>query len=118
MLKVGGENVAASEIERVIMGVSGVMEVAVVGAPHPMLDEVPVAFVIGTEAAAAVEDDVLEACRAQLADFKVPRQVRVVDEMPRSTLNKIAKAQLRQSLVDEERQAPALTPDTRTERES
>jgi crotonobetaine/carnitine-CoA ligase len=98
MLKIGGENVAASEIERVIMGVPGVLEVAVVGAPHPMLDEVPVAFVIGAEPAGEIEQAVLSTCRQQLADFKVPRQVRVVDEMPRSTLNKIAKAQLRQSL--------------------
>ncbi|HKA05382.1 MAG TPA: hypothetical protein VKD67_13675, partial [Acidimicrobiales bacterium] len=120
MLKVGGENVAASEIERVIMGVPGVMEVAVVGGPHPMLDEVPVAFVIGLDGSDTIETDVLAACRAELADFKVPRQVRLVHEMPRSTLNKIAKAQLRQSLVDEARRgakAPALTPYTRTERE-
>jgi crotonobetaine/carnitine-CoA ligase len=64
-----------------------------------------------------VEADVLAACRTQLADFKVPRLVRLVDEMPRSALNKIAKAQLRQSLVDKACQAPALTPDPRTERE-
>ncbi len=65
-----------------------------------MLDEVPVAFVIGADPPAEIEQAVLSACRQQLADFKVPRQVRVVDEMPRSTLNKIAKAQLRQSLHD------------------
>ena len=46
-----------------------------------------------------------------------PCFVRLVDEMPRSALNKIAKAQLRQSLVDKACQAPALTPDPRTERE-
>ncbi len=46
MLRIGAENVAESEIERVIMGAGGVIEVAVVGRPHEMLDEVPVAFVL------------------------------------------------------------------------
>ena len=98
MLKVGGENVAASEVERVIMGVPGVSEVAVVAGRHPMLDEVPVAFVIPTDDRPTLADDVIAACKATLASFKVPTEVRVVDEMPRSTLNKIAKAELRRLL--------------------
>ncbi|MGJ4949569.1 AMP-binding protein [Bradyrhizobium sp. HKCCYLS20291] len=100
MLKVGGENVAASEIEQVIITVSGVRETAVVARKHPMLDEVPVAFVIPQADVAREElaDKVLAACRAGLADFKVPREVRLVDEMPRSTLEKVAKAELRKLL--------------------
>jgi crotonobetaine/carnitine-CoA ligase len=100
MLKVGAENVAASEIERVVMTVPGVREAAVVAKPHPMLDEVPVAFVTlqeGTDPA-PVPGAVVAACRAALADFKVPREVRVVAEMPRATLEKIAKAELRKLL--------------------
>jgi crotonobetaine/carnitine-CoA ligase len=99
MLKVGGENVAASEIERVIALVPGVVEVAVVARRDRMLDEVPVAFVRTPLATpgerAALADTVTRACGAALAAFKVPREVRVVDELPRSTLEKIAKAQLR-----------------------
>jgi crotonobetaine/carnitine-CoA ligase len=98
MLKVGGENVAASEIESVIASVAGVVEVAVVAAPHRMLDQVPVAFVIAATDDGELADTVLAACRSQLADFKVPREVRLVDELPRSTLNKIAKAELRKTL--------------------
>jgi crotonobetaine/carnitine-CoA ligase len=105
MLKVGGENVAASEIERVIIAVPGVIEVAVVSARHPMLDEVPVAFVTAEDLPAdrrdALVGQVLDACRSQLADFKIPTEVRVVDELPRSTLNKIAKAELRAALAAE-----------------
>jgi crotonobetaine/carnitine-CoA ligase len=100
MLKVGGENVAASEIEQVIITVPGVRETAVVAMKHPMLDEVPVAFVIPQ--AGVSRDDlpekVLAACRTGLADFKVPREVRLVDDMPRSTLEKVAKAELRKLL--------------------
>jgi crotonobetaine/carnitine-CoA ligase len=103
MLKVGGENVAASEIERVVMEVPGVREVAVVGKPHAMLDEVPVVFVIPdtSETIAAPEHltrAIMEACRSRLASFKVPDEVRVVQDMPRATIEKIAKAALRASL--------------------
>jgi crotonobetaine/carnitine-CoA ligase len=103
MLKVGGENVAASEIEQVIAVVTGVREVAVVGKKHPMLDEVPVVFIIphaGVECASPeLHDRIMTACRGALADFKVPREIRFVDEMPRSTLEKVAKAELRKMLA-------------------
>ena len=103
MLKVGGENVAASEIEQVIAVVPGVREAAVVAKKHPMLDEVPVVFIIpaaGVEAAPKdLHDTVMAACRNALADFKVPREIRFVDEMPRSTLEKVAKAELRKMLA-------------------
>ena len=99
MLKVGGENVAASEIERVVLQVAGVHECAVVARKHPMLDEVPVLFVLP---AAHADADLLErvgaACSAQLADFKQPRELRIVKDFPRSTLEKIAKAELRRML--------------------
>jgi crotonobetaine/carnitine-CoA ligase len=102
MLKVGGENVAASEIEQVIAVVPGVREAAVVAKKHPMLDEVPVVFIIplaGVERAPKdLHDTVMAACRNALADFKVPREIRFVDEMPRSTLEKVAKAELRKML--------------------
>lgn len=100
MLKVGGENVAASEIERVVMTVKGVREAAVVAKKHPMLDEAPVVFVIAEEGIAkdAMPDRILDVCRGELASFKVPHEVRVVEEMPRSTLEKVAKAQLRKML--------------------
>ncbi|MEN9419673.1 MAG: hypothetical protein RI988_3294 [Pseudomonadota bacterium] len=100
MLKVGGENVASSEIERVIGALPFVAEVAVIGRPHPMLDEVPVALVLPRADAptppAHLVELVLASCRAQLADFKVPREVHVVDEFPRANVNKIAKGQLRE----------------------
>lgn len=105
MLKIGGENVAASEIERVAAAVPGVQEVAVVARPHPMLDEEPVAFVIANSDMPGLEEAVIEACRQKLADFKVPREVRVVTEMPRATLEKVAKQKLRAILQEEARQA-------------
>ncbi len=102
MLKVGGENVAASEIERVISAVPGVAEVAVVGMRHPMLDEAPAAFVIPQ---AGGSEDLAQrieaACVEALAAFKRPHLVRLVDALPRSTLEKVAKAELRAMLATE-----------------
>jgi len=103
MLRVGAENVAESEIERVVSTVPGVLEVAVVGQPHDMLDEVPVAFVEapGIDSDSAQEDlaqKIIAHCAEQLADFKVPREVFVVDQIPRVTLGKLNKKLLRQQL--------------------
>jgi crotonobetaine/carnitine-CoA ligase len=101
VLKVGGENVGAPEIERVLRGVVGVREVAVVGRPDPMLGEVPVAFVTVTEHSVWTGPTLAEHCAALLTGPRRPREVRVVDDLPRSTLDKIAKARLRALLVEE-----------------
>lgn len=100
MLKVGGENVASSEIERVILGVPGVAEVAVVSRPHPMLDEVPIACVIASQPDAAdLSARILAACAQKLATFKQPRAVHFMQEFPRAAINKIDKAALRRQLA-------------------
>ena len=101
MLKVGAENVAASEIETVIMETGLASELAVVGQKHYMLDEVPVVFLIPTDPsldAKVIEEKIIEHCKVNLPGFKVVRSVHVVDELPRSTLEKIAKNKLREQL--------------------
>jgi carnitine-CoA ligase len=98
MLKVGGENVAASEIERVILTIPGVLEVAVVAGPHPLMVEVPVAFVIAKKDTVGIEGRILDTCRQQLSEFKVPRWVCIVPELPRAGLGKVAKHALRANL--------------------
>jgi crotonobetaine/carnitine-CoA ligase len=101
MLKVGGENVAASEVEAVILATGLATEVAVVGQRHFMLDEIPVAFVIpAVDAPDDLEDRLIDACRGKLADFKVIRAVHPVAELPRATLEKVAKNVLRERLPE------------------
>jgi crotonobetaine/carnitine-CoA ligase len=95
MLKVGGENVAALEIEAVIARVPGVVESAVVGKPDRMLDEVPVAFVVADRPGAALEQAINAACAEMLSDFKRPREIRFVDALPKGVLDKILKNELR-----------------------
>lgn len=97
VIKVGGENVAAPEVERVIAGVPGVRDVAVVARRDPVLGEVPIAFVVldaGVDSA-AIPEAVLAACRRVLAKFKVPREVRVLEDFPRVSIGKVSKAELR-----------------------
>jgi crotonobetaine/carnitine-CoA ligase len=101
VLKVGGENVGAPEIERVLRGVVGVREVAVVGRPDRMLGEVPVAFVTVAEQSSWTGAALTEHCATLLTGPRRPREVRVVDDLPRSTLDKVAKARLR-ALLEEE----------------
>ncbi|MEM1110830.1 MAG: AMP-binding protein [Pseudomonadota bacterium] len=101
MLRVGAENVAESEIERVVAAVPGVLEVAVVGKPHDMLDEVPVAFVEAPGAGPELSETIIAHCEQQLADFKVPREVFVVERIPRVTLGKLDKKTLRKQLREE-----------------
>ncbi len=99
VLKVGGENIGAPEIERVVQGVDGVREVAVVGRPHEMLGEVPVVFVTVSVDADAARAAIEGRCAELLPEFKRPREIFVIDEFPRSTLDKIAKAALRAQLA-------------------
>jgi acyl-CoA synthetase (AMP-forming)/AMP-acid ligase II len=89
----GGENIASSEVERVLYEHPAVAEVAVVAGPHERWNEVPVAFVVATS---AVEASELEAhCRARLAAFKVPKAFHLVDALPRNPSGKVLKRELR-----------------------
>lgn len=93
VLKVAGENVGAPEIERVLLTVDGVREAAVVGRPDEMRGEVPVAFVVSDDP--SVLGRATAACVELLPPYKRPVEIRVVADLPRSTLEKVAKAELR-----------------------
>jgi crotonobetaine/carnitine-CoA ligase len=103
LLKVGGENVSAREVEEIVATVPGVAQAAVVGKHHEWLDQVVVAFVIKAPGAAddaELERLIIDTCRERLADFKVPRAVYTVDEFPLGTLDKLLKNKLRE-IADE-----------------
>jgi fatty-acyl-CoA synthase len=93
MIKVGGENVAALEIESVLVSHPRVAVAAVVGIPDERLGEIPVAFVERAPGAVVDADEVQEYCAARLARYKVPRHVRFVTEWPMSA-TKIKKREL------------------------
>jgi fatty-acyl-CoA synthase len=100
MLKVGGENVSALEIEAYLGTHPAVKVVAVVGVPDEKYAEVPAAFVECVPGSTVSEDELIGFCKGQIASFKVPRHVRFVDEWPLSA-TKIQKYRLRESLLAE-----------------
>jgi fatty-acyl-CoA synthase len=100
MLKVGGENVGAAEIENVIAEHPAVLIVQVVAAPDARYVEVPAAFVQLKAGAECTEDEIVQRCIGQIANFKVPRYVRLVGEWPMSG-TKIRKVALREQIAAE-----------------
>lgn len=107
ILKVGGENVSARQVEEFVgqlLGMGILDEHAVVAQKHPMLDEVPVLFAIKSVWTQMSEDEIrqkiMTGCAKDLADFKRPRHVYFLEDFPRATLEKIAKNKLRE-MADE-----------------
>ena len=95
MIVSGGENIASSEIERVLYEHDAVHDAAVIARPDERWGEVPVAFVVVSDGSATTADDLLDHCRTQLARFKVPRAVVLVDALPRNPSGKVLKRELR-----------------------
>jgi fatty-acyl-CoA synthase len=100
MLKVGGENVAAAEIESMLQTHPAVKLAQVVGIPDDRYVEVAAAFVELAEGASTDEAELIAHCKGKLAGFKIPRHVRMVSEWPMST-SKIQKFKLRAGLIEE-----------------
>jgi malonyl-CoA/methylmalonyl-CoA synthetase len=79
----------------VIDDLPGVSESAVIGVPHPDLGEGVVAVVVGEGDSPPGEADLIAACKQQLAGFKVPKRAVFVGQLPRNTMSKVQKNQLR-----------------------
>ena len=95
MFIVGGFNAYPAEIENALLRHPDIREVAVVGVPDPRLGEVGAAFVVPAAGAVVDGDDVIAWSRDQMANYKVPRTVVVVDELPRNATGKVVKDELR-----------------------
>lgn len=98
MIISGGENIASSEVERVIYELPEVREVAVVGMPDERWGEKPVAVVVLAENAALDFSSLATYCRSRLAGFKVPKELVVRDSLPRNPSGKVLKRVLRAEL--------------------
>lgn len=103
MIISGGYNIYPREIEDVIAEVPGVHEVAVVGVEDPEWGQHVTALLTLLPGASVTEEAVLEHCRARMASYKKPKDVRIVDEFPLNSTGKIAKKVLREQLNAETR---------------
>jgi carnitine-CoA ligase len=95
MIKRAGENVAASEVEAVILQHPKVFDCAVIGVPDPLRDEAIKAFVVLYKEEQATAEEIIEWCRSRLAKFRVPEFVEFRTELPRTSVGKIQKHILR-----------------------
>ena len=98
MLLVRGMNVYPREIEEVLYTFPNVNEAAVVARPDDKRGEAPIAFVSPRPGTALDSAALLRFCRERLADYKLPREVRVMQSLPRTATGKIAKLELKQLL--------------------
>ncbi|MCC8936053.1 AMP-binding protein [Bradyrhizobium sp. Arg68] len=98
MIVSGGENIASSEVERVIYEMPDVREVAVIGLPDPRWGERPVAVVVPANGARLDLQQLTDHCRTRLAGFKVPKQLIIRDSLPRNPSGKVLKRVLRAEL--------------------
>jgi len=87
----GGFNVYPAEVEQALLRMDGVTDVAVVGVPDERMGEIGKAYVVGT----ATPDEVVAFAKEHLANFKVPREVELVDALPRNLSGKVLKTELR-----------------------
>jgi O-succinylbenzoic acid--CoA ligase len=90
----GGENISPAEVERVLLAHPGVLEAAAAGRPDTRWGEVVVAAVVARSGTAIAGDDLIAHCRRHLAAYKLPRDIRIVAALPRSTLGKIQRREV------------------------
>ena len=96
----GGYNVYPKEIELVLDSLHGVAESAVFGVPHADFGEAVTVAVVPREGATLSEPDIISALRRELANYKVPKRVIIIDDLPRNAMGKVQKNVLRERHAD------------------
>jgi acyl-CoA synthetase (AMP-forming)/AMP-acid ligase II len=103
VLRISHFMVAPAEIEALIMEHPGVLQAFVIGVPDPRMNEAAVAYVIPRPGARLTPDDIVAHCRGRIASYKVPRHVRIVEDVPRTPGphgDKVQKGRLREQFLE------------------
>ena len=98
----GGYNVFPSEVEEVLYTHPGVSECAVVGLEHDVYGEAVTAFVVFQQGREFSQEDLTRYCKERLASYKVPKEFRVVAQLPKSSTGKILRRKIREAEGDPE----------------
>jgi acyl-CoA synthetase (AMP-forming)/AMP-acid ligase II len=96
----GGENVYPAEVEHALRLNPAVADAVVIGEPDPTWGETVVAVVVLDKEARRTPESIIEATRGELAGYKRPRRVHIVDELPRNASGKVATGELRARLAE------------------
>jgi malonyl-CoA/methylmalonyl-CoA synthetase len=99
IIKSGGYKISALEIEGVLLEHPDIAEVAVIGAEDPVWGEAVAAFVVARGGADLDGDALRQWCKGRLSDYKIPKQVRFVESLPRNAMGKVTKPELRPLLA-------------------
>ncbi|HET7671025.1 MAG TPA: AMP-binding protein [Burkholderiales bacterium] len=97
MIISGGENVYPREVEEILLAQPAVAECGVAGTPHPYWGEQVTAFVVLRPGMNATAEELLAACREKLSKYKVPKEIRFLEKLPRNTMGKVMRRTLRDS---------------------
>jgi len=100
VIKSGGEWISSVELENEIMAHPGVAEAAVIGLPHPKWGERPLACVVRAEGASTTADEIIEFLNGRVAKWWLPDEVVFVDEIPKTSVGKFSKKDLREKFAD------------------
>ncbi len=92
----GGENISSLEVEQVLYSHPDILECAVIGKLHEKWGEVPMAFVVAREGSELTPQEIIDFAKSQMARFKAPKEVRIIDDFPRGGTGKILKSVLRE----------------------
>ncbi|MEH7573901.1 class I adenylate-forming enzyme family protein, partial [Cytobacillus firmus] len=96
MIRSGGENVYAAEIEDILYRLDGVKEVSIIGVPDPKYIEAVCAVIVRKEGCTLTEEEVIAHCKKYLASYKKPRKVIFTENLPRTPSGKVQKFMLRE----------------------
>ncbi|MDT7574029.1 MAG: hypothetical protein QOH17_362, partial [Pseudonocardiales bacterium] len=92
----GGENISTIEVEQAVVSHPAVVEAAVIGVPDEQWGERPKAFVVLAEGQSATPEELIEHVKSQIARYKAPRDVEVVEALPKTSTGKVQKFELRE----------------------